>query len=269
VTTIICIEKSSDYRKNFDTTYFPNVTQPEASELKLVQQVFSTTAPHLVLLMQRDYSSENVELHSEELKAAVQFSLKTENTMEEDTSDSDASDTNSDAEDCACAMKEGYVASGGQQLKALISLKANDAMGKESNASDCNTSESDLSYSYASDSNAKDSNVSDCLISVPRAPWGSRPADIRKLHDVFNAQAAAAVSAKTPASFFFRVRARKISAAANEAFSAATFRNTPRPPRKPMVPIESGESTPKVPPGLFVLYALLCMPWYFVCPSFF
>ncbi len=56
--------------------------------------------------------------------------------MKEDTSDSDASDTDSDAEDYACVMKEGYVASGGQRLMAvaLISLKANDAMGEESNA---------------------------------------------------------------------------------------------------------------------------------------
>ena len=115
---------------------------------------------------------------------------------------------------------------------ALISLKANDAMGEERNAIDCNTSESESSFFDASDSNASDSDVSDCRISFPRAPWGSRPADIRKLHDAFNAQAAAAISANTPASFFFRARSTKTSAAANEAFTAATFRNTPRPPRK-------------------------------------
>ena len=63
---MICIEKSSDYSNNFDKTYFPNITQPEASELRLVEQVFSTTAPHLVFLMQGDYSSENAEMHSEE-----------------------------------------------------------------------------------------------------------------------------------------------------------------------------------------------------------
>jgi len=56
VTTIICIEKSSDYRKNFDTIYFPDKTQPDASELRIVQQVFSTCAPHLVLLSDSDAS---------------------------------------------------------------------------------------------------------------------------------------------------------------------------------------------------------------------
>jgi hypothetical protein len=35
-TTAMCIEKSSVYHKNFDTTYFPDKTQPDASELRIV-----------------------------------------------------------------------------------------------------------------------------------------------------------------------------------------------------------------------------------------